>query len=399
MVDRHFSAMLTNGLGEEMIRFTRIRLAYATIIALSVATVLSFTINSGNAANDIPSFAEQQKQLCQQALAASPAPNSALRTWLNNCVAAANRVIPTSTPSPTVVPTTAPPTTTPPVTTAPPTPTPTPTPGPNICPQYPLFVTVDCVGLNAENLQESNLKVCNELDGDNDGHLERTQTFDRCVFKGGQSFLRIKAANIVIKNSLIHGCVATHYLTQGQYMGLKLINVEFDTPCENYAPVSDGADYSCLRCYVHGASTGLGGGSNVTIEDSYVTSMFYTTGAHQAAIGMNNGRNIVIRHNTLNCFRYNVPPGPQGCSSALSLYDEGPLDGVLVEKNLFNAAGEYCTYTGGPTGKNVKYFDNVFGMLWHQNCGNSGPVHSWYPNNVGYEEHGNKYSDGRVIHF
>lgn len=311
----------------------------------------------------------------------------------------------TSTPAPptsTVPPTSTPPTspaptsqTTPPTTSSPPvTTTPAPPPPITVCPPFPAFPDANCTGYQHTGVT---LKVCHELDGSDDGHLERTQVFDGCLFEGSQSFIRIQAANIVIRNSLIRGAIATHWSMNQDYKNLFVVDTEITTAVENNAPIGDGKNYTCMRCHVHHASTGLGGGSGVTIVDSYVHDMTYTTGAHQAAIGMNNGLNIRIIHNHLDCFRWNVPPGPQGCSAALSLYDEGPLDGVLVQNNLFNAAGEYCAYSGGPTGKNVRFIDNRFGRKYHPRCGNSGPLHSWYPNNVGYFWSGNTYTDGVVI--
>jgi hypothetical protein len=356
---------------------------------------------------------------CQ--LLAANATSSAQRTRAQQCVTDQSRIIalltasptpsgsptasPTASATPTVPPTTVPPTTTPAPTTVPPTTGPP--PGDTLlCPPFPAFPDEHCTGYAHTGLKQSDLRVCDEGDGENDGHLTvANRVFDGCLFEGAQSFIRIRAANIVIKNSLVRGCIATHYLTPGQYMGLKLIDVEITTPCTDNAPVGDGRDYSCLRCYVHGTSTGLGGGTNVSIVDSYSTEMVYSDGAHQATVGMNNGLNITILHNRLNCYRV-FPPGVthnQGCSAALSLYDEGPLDGVLVKNNFFQAAGEYCAYSGGPTGRNVRFESNVFSVVDfagnpRPKCGNSGPLHSWWDNGSnGYVWLDNHYADGRVV--
>lgn len=371
----------------------------AAVIMLTIAVIVSFSPAVPVSEPSQLTFQEE----CQQALD-YPDRSSQDVAFLNQCVHALQfRDAPTTPPATTTVaPTTPPVTTTPPATTtAPPTPTPSPT-GPPVegCAPFPLFPTPGstaegCTGFR-HNVAESQLRVCQELDGENDNHLTRTQVFDGCRFNG---LLRIRAQNIVIRNSLITGCIATHHTSRGQYMNLTVADTEITGVCTSMAPISDGRDYTCLRCYVHDTGTGLGGGSNVTIRDSYVTRMVYSDGAHQAAIGMNNGLGIVIEHNNLNCFRI-FPPGVpqnQGCSAALSLYDEGPLDGVLVKNNLFNAAGEYCAYSGGPTGRNVRFIDNRFGMVHHPNCGNSGPLHSWYPSNVGYVWSGNQFTDGRII--
>jgi len=397
-----------------------LRAAYALLAAV---VVLGGAFLASTARTPVPA-AEGQPQLgidqvagaCKERLTQSPRPAAPVRTWLQNCASAAAPVpsssgTPTSTPPPTTVP----PTTTPPPTTVPPTTTPAPTtvppteppPGDTLfCAPFPAFPDEHCTGYAHTGLKLADLKVCDEGDGENDGHLTvANKTFDGCVFQGAQSFIRVRAANITIRRSLIRGCIATHYLTPGQYMGLKLIDVEITTPCTDNAPVGDGRDYSCLRCYVHDTSTGLGGGTNVSIVDSYVTRMVYSDGAHQAAVGMNNGLGITVWHNALDCYRV-FPAGVphnQGCSAALSLYDEGPLDGVLVKQNFLQSAGEYCAYSGGPTAKNVRFESNVFSVVDfagnpRPKCGNSGPVHSWYPNNEGYFWGAdNRYADGRPV--
>src|SRR3990172_3730181 len=388
--------------------------AAAFLVVGATANTLSFGASASSAAT-----ADSARQDCQDRLD-NPAPLSAAdREWLVRCVSAFTlpevtptpsptpTVTATPTPSPTVGPTITPsPTATPtPTVTTTPTPTPTDPPGPGpvlFCAPWPAFPDENCTGYVHTGLTKTDLKRCSEQDAtpasnpDNfDGHFEKGNLiFDGCIFQGSQGFLRVHdvAGNITIRNSLIVGAISPHWSASKNYRGLKLIDVEITSAVTNAAPVADGDNYSCLRCYVHDTSTGIGGGNNVSITDSYVTRMVYTTGAHQAAVGMNYGKNIVIWHNNLNCYRaIFADPGPQGCSSALSLYDEGAMDGVLVRYNLLNAAGEYCTYTGGPTAKNVRYFDNRFGKLWHARCGNSGPVHSWYPSNVGYEESGNAY--------
>jgi hypothetical protein len=322
------------------------------------------------------------------------------RTSNNNAEAALPG--PASSADPSSIPSGAPASAAPSAVSARPTPTPTkaPTtktparPGSGACPPFPAFPDANCTGWQHTGVT---LKVCSEGDGENDGHLRKANVvYSGCIFKGKQSFLRIRAKNITIQRSRIEGAMAPHFETPHDYLGLKLIDVEITTAVENAAPIADGNNYSCLRCHVHHASTGIGGGSNVQITDSYVHDMTYTEGAHQAAVGINSGVGIKIIHNNLDCRRWNVPPGPQGCSSALSLYDEGRLDNVLVQNNLFNAAGEYCAYSGGPTAKNVRFIDNRFGKKYHPRCGNAGPLHSWYPNNTGYVWQNNYFTDGTV---
>lgn len=368
---------------------------------VGIAILISFSPRHPVAAADPAPLSVQEE--CQQARA-YPDRTAEDLAWINACVHALEyRAAPTSTTTPppstpaTSAPTITPPVTTPPVTTAPPTtsaPSSTPPNDQRYCAPWPAIPDATCTGYQHTGVT---LHQCDEGDGDNDGHLTVTRTFDGCLFQGNQDFLRIQAPNIVIKNSKLVGVIAPHWQTPHKYMGLKVIDTEITGFTADNAPIADGDDYSCLRCYVHDTSTGIGGGNNVSIIDSVVDRMVYSSGAHQAAVGMNYGTNITIWHNNLSCWRVNVPPGPQGCSAALSLYDEGTMNGVLVKNNLFNAAGEYCAYSGGPTAKNVKFISNLFGIRFHPNCGNAGPLHSWYPGNEGYEWTDNFFTDGRPI--
>ena len=310
------------------------------------------------------------------------------------------------------------------------------------CPPFPAFPDEKCTGYKHSTgfTSESQLTPCKEGDGDEDGHFTKANAvYDKCLFK---QFVRIRAANITITNSKIIGNVAPpagHHANPYDYQGLKLIDVEITpftdaqiaqftapeianspvpTSAQNVdpgseGPIGDGANYSCLRCYIHHAAKSAGGGDGVKFIDSYVNSITWTEGQHGAAFGINHGVNVEIVHNNLNCYRWNdrAIGFDQGCSSALSIYDEGRLDGVLVKNNLVSTAGQYCVYTGGPTGKNVRFIDNRFdkksytepgsglGYVTFRNdkCGRAGPVHSWYPNNTGYLWQGNMWADGSGV--
>lgn len=281
---------------------------------------------------------------------------------------------------------------------------------PSACSPFPAFPDAACTGWQHTGVT---LGECDEGDGDNDGHLTKTNAvYDSCLFQG---FLRIQADNITIRRSKIIGVIAPHYTAPRNYRGLVLEDVEITSFTDDElaaalapggdqnvdpgqdAPIADGANYSLLRGHVHHAATGIGGGDASSIVDSYIHDMTYTIGAHQAAVGVNQAIGMQIVHSNLNCFRWNVGMTGfvQGCSSALSLYDEGELNGVLVKNNLLNTAGGYCTIAGGPTGTGLEYIDNHFGKEHHDDCGSYGPVSGWdnasEPTNVWQ---GNVWDDG-----
>ncbi|GHJ55146.1 hypothetical protein Nm8I071_44530 [Nonomuraea sp. TT08I-71] len=268
-----------------------------------------------------------------------------------------------------------------------PTPSPTrsatPPPAPGACPPFPAFPDENCTGW-----QHTGVKL-RDCDGD-----IRTSgiTLDGCYFPRD---LKIVAKNVTIKRSHVKGSVYASWMTDWDFQNLTLIDVEVEDE-GNATPdraAIGGPNFTCIRCHVHNTGTGISMGDNVTIRDSYAHDFTYTEGAHQAAAGANGGANLTLIHNNLECSRVNVSPDKQGCSSALSLYDEPTIDNVLVQNNLFNTAGGYCTYGGGPNGTNIRYLDNRFGKKFNPRCGSYGPVAA-YRNNSGNVWQGNLWADG-----
>jgi hypothetical protein len=152
-------------------------------------------------------------------------------------------------------------------------------------------------------------------------------------------------------------------------------------------------DYTCIRCDMHSSERGANMGSNVHIEDSYMHGFLHVPGSHQSAIGTNGGRNLTLLHNNLDC-----ESAGDACSAALALYpDFEPLDNILVQNNLFNTNGGYCTYGGFDEGTNIRYIDNIFGTKYHPECGIWGPVAAFNSSADGNEWSGNRYPDGSTV--
>lgn len=98
------------------------------------------------------------------------------------------------------------------------------------------------------------------------------------------------------------------------------------------------------------------------------------SGSHRSGVGLNGGSDNVILGNSIEC-------EGEGCSAALALYgDFAQVENVLVQDNLFNTTGSYCTYAGSlkskafPQASGVQYVGNVFGRKHHDGCGRYGPV-------------------------
>lgn len=231
--------------------------------------------------------------------------------------------------------------------------------------------------------------------------------YDGCMFKG---IIRMhpEATKVTIKNSLIVGSIEGDGVDYASGGGLFLQDVEITHGATSDVwlfnkPIGDISDYTCIRCHVHHGSSGMMATSNVEIRDSYVHDMTYGPTAHQAAIGISEGSNTKFIHNNLDCTRWNAGPGsihpewPQGCSSALSIYNEPRVDNILVQNNQFNTKGHFCVYTGGLDSTGVKFIDNRFGQKYFSTCGYTGPAFSWYPNNEGYVWSGNVWPDGSTV--
>lgn len=267
----------------------------------------------------------------------------------------------------------------------PPADAPAPAPGPgrgsgSACPAFPGFPDQNCTGWRHTGVS---LRDCPTTITENGARL------DGCRFPGGVTIL---ASDVTITRSLIHGLVEPH----DSLRGLSLIDVEIDgsgqPDPQGEAAIGNG-DYSCLRCHIHSSGRGANLDRNVRIEDSYLHGFVYTDGVHQTAIGSNGGSGFSIIHNHLEC-------STDGCSAALSLYgDFFPIEDVLIQRNLFNTTGSFCTYAGSvpgkpfPTGTGIRYLDNRFGKKFHSGCGIYGPVTSW-EQHQGNQWQGNQWQDG-----
>lgn len=252
------------------------------------------------------------------------------------------------------------------------------------CGAFPRFPNASCTGWQHTGVK---LRSCK-------GTITKSNAkLDKCRFSSG---LTIQAKNVTITRSLVQGRVGATYLTDWSLGGLKLVDVEIDggggvDPNGEAAIGSN--DYSCVRCHIHGTGRGANMERNVTIRDSYLHGWVYTEGAHQTAIGSNGGGNFTVVHNNLEC-------QSEGCSAALSLYgDFAPINGALIENNLFNTDGGYCTYGGSttakpfPIGKNIRYVNNVFGKKFGPKCGYYGPV-ATFEMHEGNQWVGNRWADG-----
>ena len=253
--------------------------------------------------------------------------------------------------------------------------------GPEVCPGFPQFPDESCTGWRHTGVT---LRDCPNVITQNGA------TFDGCRFGPD---LEIQAADVTITRSLVEGTVYATYLTDWSLGGLQMIDVEIDggdRVVDGRSAAIGNDDYTCIRCHIHRSERGANLGRNVHIEDSYLHDWFENPGAHQTAIGSNGGRNFTVVHNYLECMT------PDGCSAALSLYEDfDSIDNVLIQNNLFNTNGSYCTYAG-QNGTNIRYIDNIFGTKFYPRCGQYGAVTDFQPNQ-GNVWRGNRYPGGAEV--
>jgi hypothetical protein len=248
------------------------------------------------------------------------------------------------------------------------------------CPAFPAFPDQGCTGWRHTGVS---LRTCPST------VTEDGASLDGCRFPGG---VTIQARDVTITRSLIEGLVEPH----GSLLNLTLVDVEIDgtgQPDPHGEAAIGNGDYTCIRCHIHSTGRGANLDRNVRIEDSYLHGFVYTDGVHQTAIGSNGGSGFTIVHNNLEC-------STEGCSAALSLYgDFFPIEDALIQHNLFNTTGSFCTYAGSvegkpfPVGTGIRYLDNRFGSKYHPQCGIYGPVTSW-GQHEGNVWRGNVWQDG-----
>jgi hypothetical protein len=137
---------------------------------------------------------------------------------------------------------------------------------------------------------------------------------------------------------------------------------------------------TALRNNIYGFETGIFPGNNTRIQDNYIHDLDNTSKAdpHIDGIGIHNGSNIEVRHNTI--VSWNT-------SCVLIKSDFTNIDNVVVDNNLLiRTPGKDMGYTiysdsahGGPYGiTNVSYTDNVIerGLWGYANFDGNSPTYT-----------------------
>lgn len=191
--------------------------------------------------------------------------------------------------------------------------------------------------------------------------------------------ITVRANNVTIeKTKVIGGRIDLGWDQHGIVMTDVEVDGQDKAPPDERIPAIGSNGYTCIRCNVHGWNTGFDVRDNVVIEDSWSHDIGPPSeDGHFSSVGSNGANHVVIRHNVLSC-------EVSGCSAAIAFYgDFTPVSNVVVDNNLLNTEGSYCSYEGTlsqkkyPTATNIRWTNNHYGRRFHPRCGIYGPSTGW----------------------
>ena len=206
--------------------------------------------------------------------------------------------------------------------------------------------------------------------------------------------IAVKAKNVTIKNSLIRTSAACHGGNGGAMggaintdgvgtTGLLIQDTEVDARNVAYDYTGIGAaEYTCIRCNVHGAVKNFWAGTNVVIKESYTHDLSTRNGdIHSAVIDADSGSNITIDHSF-------IKAGSTGYVTAAVqfLSSWGPGQGLTLN-NSYLEGGTGADLAMSAQNYNVKVTNNAFSR--NNGWGGTTFVYGFNKNNKGMVWTGN----------
>jgi len=222
--------------------------------------------------------------------------------------------------------------------------------------------------------------------------------------------LAIRAAGVTIKNSKVNGTVILDTdLPGSSAWSLTIQDSEVDGGAQQLSAVGWG-NLTVIRSNIHGGQTSVQCEENSVsclVQDSYLHGQYLPNDQpwHLGGFLSDGGRNITLRHNFIVCDQPVNSVG-EGCTGDVNLIPNfAPINGALIERNLFgaNVGSSYCTYGGEkstsptPNSFNVVYKDNVFQRGSNTKCGAFGPVTDFRVTNTGNQWACNTWDGGGVV--
>ena len=219
--------------------------------------------------------------------------------------------------------------------------------------------------------------------------------------------LGIQAANVTIRNSKVNGTVILDIDSPGSSAwSLTLQDSEVDGGQVQLSAVGWG-NLKVIRSNIHGGQTAVQCEENSVsclVQDSYLHGQYLPANEpwHLGGFLSDGGRNMTLRHNFIVCDQPVNAVG-EGCTGDVNLIPNfAPINGALIERNLFgaNIGSSYCTYGGEkstsptPDSFNVVYRDNVFQRGSNGKCAAFGPVTDFDVRNTGNQWTCNIWDNG-----
>lgn len=274
------------------------------------------------------------------------------------------------------------------------------TAGPQACPPYPAFPDAGCTGVPAGVVLAAYAGPCTVTANGTviDARLVRC------------SPLSIRASDVVIRNSRVHGSVGTP--DGASTYSFTISDSEVITPQATGADATSTglgeANFTAVRVDVSGGNRSVYCRKRCTVRDSWVhgQSIAATPRIHASGIRQSQGATLI--HNRIHCEAADTPSGG-GCSADLTGYgDFEPVRDNRIEKNLFVATpGGACAYGGssgddgskpyGNQAANIVFVDNVFERGRQGRCGFYFPVTDFDSTRPGNQWRNNRWTDGTPV--
>lgn len=214
--------------------------------------------------------------------------------------------------------------------------------------------------------------------------------------------LRIRAADVVITRSRIHGGVIMRHLDEDYSFSISDSEIILG---EAMLTGLGNGHYRAERVEVSGGSRSAYCAVDCTIEHSWVHAQSSAPDEEAHMSGIRMGMGTTLRFNTIVCEGTRVPPAA-GCSAALTGYgDFSPISDNLVEGNLFQSGtASFCAFGGSSRNKpysddarDIRFINNVFERDEDGSCGIHAPIEAFDSDAPGNVWEGNVWDDGEPL--
>ena len=231
--------------------------------------------------------------------------------------------------------------------------------------------------------------------------------------------LSIKASNVMITRSLVHGMIDGGEGTGSSFL---LQDSLVDNPADDNCLCVGSDNFVVARSEIRGAYREIYCRRNCMVTDTWVHGQQLIQPQHASGIRQEQGSTVT--HSTLSCdWPHPDDNTSMGCSADLGGYpDFAPVNHNTYRRNLFigasrdpnnaNPAGPgattgYCAFGGATTGKPFSndptngtfqvFIENVWQRGITRKCGDFGPITDFAVGRTGNQFTGNLWDDGTAV--